>query len=137
MTLTLKIDPTLEQRLRQHAARRGLEPDSYAVAAIEEQLRRDRFEPPHLSHEESELLQQINLGFDGETWNRYDSLIAKREERTLTATELDELKGLTEQLEKNNLRRIEALVKLARMRNTNLEALMDQLQIKPHERRGG
>ncbi|HSZ54142.1 MAG TPA: hypothetical protein VK797_00665 [Tepidisphaeraceae bacterium] len=135
MTLTLKIDPTLEQRLREHAARRGLEPDSYAVAAIREQLRRDRVEPPHLSGKEADLLQQINLGFSSETWDRYDSLISKRENLTLTPPELDELRALTEQLETQNVRRIDALVELARLRDTTLEALMDALQIKPHERR--
>jgi len=135
MTLTLKIDPTLEQRLREQAAKRGIEPDSYVVAAIQEQLRRDRVEPPHLSRQEADLLRQINLGFTSETWDRYDSLISKREDGTLMPGELQELKGLTDRLEEQNVRRIEALVKLARLRNMSLEALMDELQIKPHQRR--
>ena len=135
MTLTLKIDPPLEQRLLEHAASQGLDPDRFAVAAIEEKLRRVLPEPPHLSREESELLQQINLGFSGETWDHYDGLILKRENGTITPAELEELKGLTDQLESQNVRRMEALIKLARLRGTSLESLMDELQIKPHKRR--
>lgn len=134
MTLNLNIDRTLERQLREEAAKRGINADSYAVAAIEEQLRRDRTEPSHLSQEESKLLQQISVGFSGQTWERYDRLIAKRQHGTLTPPELQELKDLTDQLEAENVRRIEALIKLARLRNTSLAALMDELQLKPRER---
>ncbi|HXE53832.1 MAG TPA: hypothetical protein VN541_12495 [Tepidisphaeraceae bacterium] len=135
MTITLKLDPALERRLRERAAQRGLDPDSYAEAAIREQLQRDPIQVPRLSAEEADLLKQINLGFSNETWDRYDLLIGKRENETLTAKELDELRGLTDELEAANVRRIEALTRLARLRNTTLQAIMDELQIKPHQRR--
>jgi hypothetical protein len=136
MTLNLKIDPALERRLREQAASRGIRPDSYAVAAIQEQLRRDGFEPPQLSEDESTLLQEIASGFSNEVWNRFDALTAKRQRGTLTRDELEELTGLSDQLEEQNVRRIETLLRLASLRNTSLEALMDELQIKPHARRG-
>jgi hypothetical protein len=136
MTLTLKIDPQLEQRLREQAARQGLKPDSYAVAAIEEQLRRDGQTAPHLSRDESQLLQQINIGFSNETWDRYDDLVARREDETLTSEEFEELKALTNQIEEQNVHRIQALIELARVRNTTFEALMDELQIRPRQRQG-
>jgi hypothetical protein len=135
MTLTLKINPTLEQRLQKQAAKRGVKPDSYAVTAIEEKLRLDRTIPAPLSHEESELLAQINSGLPAETWERYDRLIAKRRAETLTSTEYRELVRLTNTVETDHARRMELLMKLARLRNVPLEAVMKQLGLKPRRHR--
>lgn len=135
MTLTLKLDPTLEQRLREQAARRGLQPDSYAVAAIEERLKLDSRPPSRLSHEESKLLSQINVGLPEETWSRYDQLIARRRAQTLSPDQHGELMQITNTIEEDHARRIDLLVKLARLRNVPLESLMRELGIGPRRRR--
>jgi CBS-domain-containing membrane protein len=83
-----------------------------------------------LTHQEAALLQQINLGIEPETWQRYNALKAKRRAATLTATEHDKLIAISNQIEIANARRIAALSQLATLRRTSLEAVMDQLGIK-------
>ena len=129
VTLTLKIDPTLEQRLREEAARRGINPDSYAVAAIEERVRLDSRQSAPLNHTESGLLSQINKGLPEETWSRYERLIDKRRANALTPEEHAELLRLTNAVEEDHARGVELLVKLASLRNIPLETLMFQRMI--------
>lgn len=135
MTLTLKIDPTLEQRLREQAAKRGVNPDSYAVAAIEEKLLLDSRLPAPITHEESELLTRINFGLPEETWERYDQLIEKRRAEKLTTEEHRELMRITNAIEEDHARRLGLVVQLARLRHVPLEALIEQLGVKPRDHR--
>ena len=135
MTLTLKIDPMLEQRLREQAARRGVKPDSYAVSAIEEKVRLDSKVPAPRSRRESELLKEINVGLPEKTWVRYDHLIEKRRAETLTSDEHRELIRLTNSVEEDHAHRMTLLVELARLRNVPLETTMSQLGIQPRRRR--
>ena len=134
MSLTLKLEPTLEQQLREQAARRGLEPGTYAVEAIQERIRLDSRPPARLGREESELLSQIGAGLPELTWGRYDHLIAKRRDESLTSEEHEELIRLTNLIEEDHARRIAALGKLARLRNVPLQALALQLGITPRRR---
>jgi len=133
MTLNLKIDPALEQRLREQAARRGVDADSYAVAAIKEKLQIDARPSPQLSHDESELLLQINEGLPEKTWVRYDELIAKLRAQTLTDLEHEELMRLTDVIEEDHAERIRLLGRLAKLRDVPLESLMRQLGIGPRK----
>jgi hypothetical protein len=134
MTLNLKIGPALEQRLREQAARRGLDADSYAVAAIEEKLQFDARPSPQLSHEESEILKQMGVGLPEQTWARYDELVAKRRAETLTHQEYEELMRLTNTVEEDHAKRIELLVKLSKIRSVPLKALMGELGIGSRQR---
>ncbi|MBI3360158.1 MAG: STAS/SEC14 domain-containing protein [Chloroflexi bacterium] len=85
---------------------------------------------PSLPHSEAELLQKINLGLSAEQWQRYRALVAKRRAETLTADEQQELITYSDQIEKANARRIAYLIELAKLRQTSLEALMNELGIK-------
>jgi len=42
------------------------------------------------------LLQQINLGFSSDWWNRYQSLIAARQAETISESDLAELIKMSE-----------------------------------------
>ncbi len=84
----------------------------------------------HLSAEESRLLQEINLGLPDATWHRYRELLPKRSAETLTASEHAELIAISDQIEELDARRAERLVELARVRQTSVAALMEQLGIK-------
>jgi predicted ATPase len=75
------------------------------------------------------LLQQINQGLPQETWQRYHELIDKRRAESLTPDEHATLIALSDQIEELNARRVGYLVELARLRQTPLEALMQQLGI--------
>ena len=134
MTLTIELQPELEAWLREEAARAGQDPGTFVRNALEERLRqapsRARGLPPHLPRKEAELLLAINQGLAPELWQRYHELIAKRRAETLTPDEQTHLIELSDRIEEANARRMEALVDLAFLRQTSLEALMDQLGIK-------
>jgi hypothetical protein len=75
------------------------------------------------------LLRQINLGFSTDWWNRYQSLIAERQAETISETDLAELIKMSEALEVANAKRIEALAKLAQLRGSTIEQVMEELEI--------
>lgn len=80
-----------------------------------------------LPQAESELLLKINQGIPLETQKRYDELIAKRQDETLTADEHRGLLQLVEQIENLEAQRVKYLAELARLRQTSLPALMESL----------
>jgi hypothetical protein len=86
-------------------------------------------EAPRLSPAETELLLRINQGLPEELRPRFEHLIAKRRNETLTPEEYDELLRLTETLEQQQASRIAALTELAQLRKTPLAALMKDLEI--------
>ena len=119
MTLVIDMAPETERRLRDEAARKGLEPERYARHMLEEQLHRERqADAPSLPRAESELLQHINEGLPVETWRQYHALIAMRDAGTLTADDRKTLVGLIDKVEIAHARRMEYLVELANLRGT-------------------
>ena len=127
MTLTLELAPELAAALRAMAHEAGLEPDRYIARALQDHVERHQNEPPHLTREETLLLQRINQGLPAETWRRYHELVAKRRAETLTAEEHQELMALTNEVELWNARRIELVAELARLKRVSLPAMMEQL----------
>jgi hypothetical protein len=132
MTITLEIAPELEEVLRRSAQRAGLPPDGYVLKVLQERLLGGGGRlPPHLSPEETKLLQQINQGLPPETWARYRALKEKRDARTLTPEEHAELLALTNEVELWNARRLELVLALAQLRQIPLRAMMDELGLTP------
>ena len=86
---------------------------------------------PGLPAQQALLLQTINEGLSDEEWSRLKALITKREEESITAHELTELKQLTDQLESLQVRRLRALLDLAQLRAVPLDQLMADLGIRP------
>jgi hypothetical protein len=85
---------------------------------------------PVLSRTEAELLLKINQSaLPANLQARCDALVAKRQEETLTPSEREELMHLTDQLGELNVHRLEHLAELARLRQTSLPALMEDLGI--------
>lgn len=80
-----------------------------------------------LSSPEARLLGQINRGFSDAWWEHYQVLIRKRDEGILSKTELDELIHLTDNVERKEAKRLNALVKLANLRKQSLTSLMKEL----------
>lgn len=85
---------------------------------------------PHLKAKETMLLERINKGLPIEEKTRLHELIAKRDDETITQGELEELIGLTDRLEGIHADRVAALVELAQVCGTTLDALMQQLGIR-------
>ena len=106
----------------------GRELDDFVDQVIA--LRASRF-APRLSQTESELLLEINKSFPEDLQHRFDELIAKRREGSLTETEHKELLGLVEQTEKHDAHRVSALADLARARGVGLDQVMKDLGLKP------
>jgi hypothetical protein len=85
---------------------------------------------PVLSRTEAELLLKINQSaLPVNLQARCDALVAKRQKETLTPGEREELNHLTDQLGELNVQRLEYLAELARLRQTSLPALMEDLGI--------
>ncbi|HEY0603342.1 MAG TPA: 50S ribosomal protein L9 [Herpetosiphonaceae bacterium] len=80
---------------------------------------------------EVELLQKINQGLPSELGQRYSALIEKRDAEDLTSDEHEELLDLTDQVEQLEAQRVEYLVELARLRNTTVTELIQELGIRP------
>jgi hypothetical protein len=130
MHVTIDITPELAAQLREAAANEGLEANAYIVQTLAEHMRQTQpYEVPCLNETETRLLEQINVGLPQEAWQRYHDLLAKRRAERLTPEEHTALMALSDQIEELNVRRIESLVALARLRHTSLEALMQQLGV--------
>jgi hypothetical protein len=84
-----------------------------------------------LPKKEADLLLKINQGLTPEFQLRYNALTAKRQATTIGPDEYTELLSLSNQLEKLEASRLEALAELARLRKTTLRALMEELEIQP------
>lgn len=86
-----------------------------------------------LSQAESELLLKINQGIPADLQRRYNELIDKRQNKSLTPQEYEELLQLTDQVELLDAKRVEYLLELAQIRNKPLTLLMEELGIHPPE----
>jgi len=82
---------------------------------------------PHLSEDEAALLTRSLQGLPPALRARINTLRAKREDESITDIEYAELTQLTLRAEEVHAERMEALLKLARLRGLSLPALLDQL----------
>lgn len=84
---------------------------------------------PHLTGNESELLSRINQSLPAGDRARLKELIHMRDTETITSTELQELIGMTDRLEKLQAERLAALAELATLRGVTLDEVINQLGI--------
>ena len=89
-----------------------------------------RRKAPYLPQREAALLRKINRGVAPAVRQRYMELHNRLLDETLSGEEHDELLGLIEIIEKADADRLKHLIELAQLRNTTLDALMDQLGIR-------
>lgn len=129
MSITINVRPELEEILKQMAIQEGKGVDSIIVELLEGQLLSD----PNSGRKniEMELLRKVNLNITVETWERYYTLIEKREAEILTEAEYQELLALTDKIEIANADRIENLILLSKLRKVSVEELMEELGIRP------
>ncbi|KPA16701.1 hypothetical protein MHK_003081 [Candidatus Magnetomorum sp. HK-1] len=88
---------------------------------------------PGFSYQETDLLQRINEGIPFDLQQKYNKLISKRENSTLTEKEYDDLLSLIDKIEKMDAQRIAYLSQLAKIRKTTLPQIMLDLGIKEPE----
>lgn len=84
---------------------------------------------PSLSGVESKLLEEINREIPEALHRRFEELDAEKQAETLSKEAHEELIGLVTEIEALNVNRMEALAKLAKVRQVSLRELMKQLDI--------
>ena len=129
MSVTIDLTPDLESQLRAEAARQGLDPDAFVVKTLRESLGPVVAGDSCISQAESQLLLEINTGLDQETWRRYKELKEKRRAETLTRDEQKKLIEISDQIERQNARRVGCLAEIARIRKVTIRELMQQLGV--------
>ncbi|WP_404789549.1 hypothetical protein [Altericista sp. CCNU0014] len=82
-----------------------------------------------LPEEEAQLLLKINQGIPSDLRTSYQILREKREAETLDDKEYESLIQLSNQIEQIGAQRLEALAKLAQLRQVSLLDLMETLGI--------
>lgn len=92
---------------------------------------RARRHAPILSHEETELFQQINQWLTSEEQQQRASLQQSLEDESLNEVEHQQLIQLNEKAEWLNAQRVEALARLAMLRQTTLPQLIHDLGLEP------
>jgi len=130
MSITVEFDSELEQQLQQEAAASGMNPEAFVVDVVTTRLNRFHVRPASaspLSVDESRWLQEINRGPDEATWQRYRQLVQQRQDETISEGDLSELIRLSDVIEVDHVRRLEAVSELAKLRGTTLDALMKEL----------
>ena len=90
-----------------------------------------REETAVLTEREAELLTHINQGVPSATQQRLNELVLKRQAKNIDAQELQELKRLTDVVEKADAERLKFLTELAHLRNVSLRGMIEQLGLKP------
>lgn len=127
-TIQIEADLSFEQLLNAARQMSGQELHQFVEQVL---LLRARHERGTLPEAESELLLKINQPVPSNVQHRYDELIARRDERTLTPEEHQELLRLTDQVETLEAERVGRLIELAKLRQTSLDEVMRQLGLHP------
>ena len=127
MYLNIELPYDLETQLREQARQKGKALNQYVLSLIQEKTRSSKAKTIPLSSEETALFHIINKGFSDIFWTNLHLLDKKRQNITLTETERQTLIAMTNELEIANLERMKALVKLATIRETDLDTLMTDL----------
>jgi hypothetical protein len=127
-TVTDPARPTAEQLLAAIEQLPPAEMEQLSRRLLHLQARR---KAPHLSEREAELLHEIYRAKRPGFQTRFDELNAKRRACVLTPEEHEELLRLVDESEAFTVRRLEALVELAQLRQISLPELMRQLGLKP------
>jgi len=84
-----------------------------------------------LPNDQSLLLQQITQCIPDQLQDRYNFLISKRQDNTITDQEYQELINLGEHIEAIDVKRLENLTELAKLRQTSLNELIQEFQLQP------
>ncbi len=85
----------------------------------------------NLPIDQSLLFQKISQCIPLQLQERYDFLISKRQDNTLTDEEYHELLGLGDRIEEIEAKRLENLVELAKLRHISLTSLIQEFQLQP------
>jgi len=135
MTITLQMPPGLEAFLRDQAAREGVDTSTLVLRAIEQNF--GPAEGASAATDEAELLLRINQGPSETVWRRYHDLSSRRDAESLTSQEHEELIGLSQTIEAADVKRLQYMAELAKLRGVSLRTIREQLGIPDSNCKGG
>lgn len=90
---------------------------------------RERKMAGSIEHYESKLVEIVNTGMPLTMQQRMAELVEKRESHIITNDELVELLTLTDEAEQVRVDRMDALIKLAALRETTVDELIEQYEL--------
>ncbi|MBB6051231.1 hypothetical protein [Armatimonas rosea] len=118
MSLTITLEPDVEDWVRREAIRLGLDEQGIIQRALRQQSRR-----------EQELLTRVQNSFPKDQEAQLRRLAERQDD--LTAAEQTELLTLSHQREKQNAARLALLLELAELRGQSLDQVMTELKLTP------
>jgi hypothetical protein len=125
MAIQIELSPPIEEKLKSKAELLGKSLNDLILSILEEEV-----ESEIITDSEEYLLQKVNLGISVEQWNRYHSLIEKRDATQLTTEEHQELIHLSDVIEERNAERLPYVFQLAEKKNISPESLVQELGLK-------
>ena len=125
MSFTVTLEDHMERQLQALAKQQGMTTESF-VAHVLESVTKQR---DLTKASETELLQQLDLGFTEVQWRDYHELVTLRNEESLTDKQQEQLIAFTNHLEEANAKRVAVLAELAKRRQQPLEKVMEDLGI--------
>lgn len=125
---TITIDARLAEAYNQAPAARRKK----VLLAIKQALQEPvQTTVPRLSKKETELFLIINQGLPADQQQRIEELTEKMEFEAITDAEHRELLQLTDAMEGAQVKRLKAVVELAKVRNVSLDEMLRQLGWEP------
>jgi len=115
MTLTITLEPEMEARFRDEAAREGLPLEQLAAQRLLE----------------AELLWRIHTATPELETRRLHRLLRRRTAGILTEAEQTQLQTLLDEREQRGAQRLQDLTQLSHLRAMPVRRLMEQLGIRP------
>jgi hypothetical protein len=131
MPLTVELPASLEQRVRERAARVGDAPETLIADLLRDQFSAEAIVPEALTEEETKWLKQAIEVPSSRIRKRWRELEALRKSGRLNETQQAEMVLLYDEIEANHARRIAAAVELARLWQVSLDSIMSQLGLSP------
>jgi hypothetical protein len=125
MSILLELPETLERHLRDEAARSGITLNNQILKKLDVQPQNA---PVHMDGE-SELLFKIKNWVPDHQHKRYYELVDKRVNKTIQDSDYQELLMLTDLIEIAHAVRLKHLFDLAKLKNMDILALMNDLDI--------
>jgi hypothetical protein len=126
--ITVQTQLPFEQLIQTVEQLDASELEQLIAQAIRVQTKRKTLSLPK---DQSLLLQQITQCIPNQLQERYDLLIGKRQDNALTDEEYQELINLGEHIEAIDVKRLENLTKLAKLRQISLNELIQEFQLQP------
>ena len=130
MDITIHLPNDLGHKVREKANNEGVSIVSYIVNTLETQV--NMVNPILDKVQEDELMKKIILSrLSSEFWQKYKELTEKAEEGTIKKRERKLLMELIDKKELANAAQKKHLAALAKLRNTSLRSVMEELGIQP------